>query len=55
MAYLKTKFNVGWLKKRDGDGHMLEWWGHEHETNKFKAICKFYDKEFKWQIRNVLL
>ena len=24
---------------------MLEWWCHEHETNKFKAICKLYDKE----------
>ena len=45
MAHSKTKFNVGWLKKRDGNGHMLEWWCHEHETNKFKAICKFCDKE----------
>ena len=29
MSHSKTKFNVGWLKKRDGNGHMLEGWCHE--------------------------
>ena len=24
---------------------MLEWCSHEHETNRFKAICKLCDKE----------
>ena len=45
MAHSKTKSNVGWLKKRYGNGHMLEWWCHEQETNKFNAICKLCDKE----------
>ena len=45
MSCSKTKFNVGCLKKRDGNGYILEWWCHEHETNKCKAICKLCDKE----------
>ena len=47
MTHSKTKFNIGWLKKRDGNGHMLEWWCHEHKTNTFKAICKLCDKKIQ--------
>ena len=39
LAHSKTKFNVSWLMKRDGNGHMLGWWCNEDEANKFEVIC----------------
>ena len=47
MAYSKTKFNIGWLKKKDANGHLLECWCDAHETDKFKAVCKLFDQEIQ--------
>ena len=47
MAHSKTKFNIAWLKKKDANGHLLEWWCDVHETDKFKAVCKLCDKEIQ--------
>ena len=35
------------LKKKDANGHVLEWWHHAHETDKFKAVCKLCNKEIQ--------
>ena len=47
MAQSKTKFRSEWLKKRDGNGHLLEWWCKTHESDKCRAICKLCDKEIQ--------
>ena len=47
MAQSKTKFRSEWLKKRDGNGHLLEWWCETHECDKCRAICKLCDKEIQ--------
>ena len=41
MSHSKTKFNIAWLKKKDGNGHLLEWWCHEHKKDKFVAVCSY--------------
>ena len=38
MSHLKTKFNIAWLKKKDGNRHLLECWCHEHKKDKFVAV-----------------
>ena len=45
MSHSKTKFSVAWLKKKDGNGHLLQWWCHEHESDKFKAVCNLCEKD----------
>ena len=47
MSNSKTKFNNSWLKKKDSNGHLLEWWYKSHDSDKFKAVCKLYDKEIQ--------
>ena len=47
MSHSKTKFNVSWLKKKDSNGHLLEWWCKSHDSDKFKAVCKLCDKEIQ--------
>ena len=47
MSHSKTKFNISWLKKKDSNGHLLEWWCKPHDSDKFKAVCKLYDKEIE--------
>ena len=47
MSHSKTKFNVSWLKKKDSNGHLLEWWCKSHDCDKFKAVCKLCDKEMQ--------
>ena len=47
MAQSKTKFRSEWLKKRDGNGHLLEWCCKTHESDKCRAICKLCDKEIQ--------
>ena len=47
MAHSKTKFNISWLKEKDANRNLLEWWYDAHETNKFKAVYKLYDKEIQ--------
>ena len=46
MARSKTKFNIGWLKKKDVNGHLLEWWCDAHESDMFKAVCKSSSKQW---------
>ena len=45
MSHSKTKFNIASLKKKDGNGHLLEWWCHEHKKDKFVAVCRICEKE----------
>ena len=45
MSHSKTKFNIAWLKKIDGNGHLLEWWCHEHKKDKFVAVCRICEKD----------
>ena len=45
MAHSKTKFNIAWLKKKDENGHFLEWWCHEHKKDKFVAVCRICEKD----------
>ena len=45
MSHSKTKFNIAWLKKKDGNGHLLEWWCHEHKKDKFVAVCRICEKD----------
>ena len=40
MSHSKTKFYIAWLKKKDVNGHLLEWWGHEHKKDRFVAVCR---------------
>ena len=47
MSHSKTKFNNSWLKKKDSNGHLLEWWCKSHDSDKFKAVCKLCDKEIQ--------
>ena len=47
MAQSKTKFRSEWLKKGDGNGHLLEWWCKTHESDKCRAIYKLCDKEIQ--------
>ena len=47
MPHSKTKFNNSWLKKKDSNGHLLEWWCKSHDSDKFKAVCKLCDKEIQ--------
>ena len=47
MSHSKTKFNISWLKKKDSNGHLLEWWCKSHDSDKFKAVCKLCDKEIQ--------
>ena len=47
MSHSKTKFNNSWLKKKDSNGHLLEWWCKSHDGDKFKAVCKLCDKEIQ--------
>ena len=47
MSHSKTKFNTTWLKKKDSNGHLLEWWCNSHETDKFKAVCKLCEKDIQ--------
>ena len=44
MSHSKTKFNK---KKKDSNGHLLEWWCKSHDSDKFKAVCKLCDKEIQ--------
>ena len=45
MSHSKTKFNIAWLKKKDGKGHLLEWWCHEHKKDRFVAVCRICEKD----------
>ena len=45
MSHSKTKFSVTWLKKKDGNGHLLEWWCHEHEKDRFTGVCRLCEKD----------
>ena len=45
MYHPKTKFNITWLKKKDGNGHLLEWWCHEHKKDKFVAVYRICEKD----------
>ena len=45
MSHSKTKFSVAWLKKKDGNGHLLEWWCHEHKRDRFVAVCRICEKD----------
>ena len=45
MSHSKTKFNIAWLKKKDGNGHLLEWWCHEHKKDRFVAVCRICEKD----------
>ena len=45
MSHSKTKFNIAWLKKKDGNGHLLEWWCHAHKKDKFVAVCRICEKD----------
>ena len=45
MSHSKTKFNIAWLKKKDGNGHLLEWWCHEHKRDRFVAVCRICKKD----------
>ena len=47
MSHSKIKFNNSWLKKKDSNGHLLEWWCKSHDSDKFKAVCKLCDKEIQ--------
>ena len=47
MSHSKTKFNISWLKKKDSNGHLLEWWCKSHDSDKFKAVCKLCDKKIQ--------
>ena len=47
MSHSKTKFNISWLKKKDSNGHLLEWWCKSHDSDEFKAVCKLCDKEIQ--------
>ena len=47
MSHSKTKFNNSWLKKKDSNGYLLEWWCKSHDSDKFKAVCKLCDKEIQ--------
>ena len=47
MSHSKTKFNTTWLKKKDSNGHLLEWWCNSHETDKFIAVCKLCEKDIQ--------
>ena len=40
----KLSFNIGWLKKKDANGNLLEWQYDAHGTDRFKAVCKLCDK-----------
>ena len=45
MSHSKTKFSVAWLKKKDGNGYLLEWWCHEHKRDRFVAVCRICEKD----------
>lgn len=45
MSHSKTKFSATWLKKKDGNGHLLEWWCCEHSTDRFIAVCRLCEKD----------
>ena len=45
MSHSKTKFNIAWLKKKDGNGHLLEWWCHEHKKDKFVAVGRICEED----------
>ena len=47
MSHSKTKFNISWLKKKDSNGHLIEWWCKSHDSDKFKAVCKLCEKEIQ--------
>ena len=47
MSHSKTKFNNSWLKKKDSNGHLLEWWSKSHDSDKFKDVCELCDKEIQ--------
>ena len=47
MAQSKTKFRSEWLKKRDGNGKLLEWWCVTHESDKCRSICKLCNNEIQ--------
>ena len=38
---------MSWLKKKDSNGYLLEWWYKSHDSDKFKAVCKLCDKEIQ--------
>ena len=47
MVQSETKFRGEWLKKKDGNGHLLEWWCETHESDKWRAIWKLCEKEIQ--------
>ena len=47
MSHSKAKLNNSWLKKKDSNGHLLEWWCKSHDSDKFKAVCKLCDEEIQ--------
>ena len=47
MSHSKTKFNFSWLKKKDSNGHLLEWWCKSHDSDKFTVVYKLCDKEIQ--------
>ena len=47
IAHSETRYNTGWLKKKDANGRLLEGWCDAHETDEFKAVCKLNDKEIQ--------
>ena len=53
MSHSKTKFNNNWLKKKDSNGHLLEWWYKSHDSSKLCA--NYVTRKFKLQTMVVLL
>ena len=53
MSHSKTKFNNSWLKKKDSNGNLLEWWCKSHDSSKLCA--NYVTRKFKLQTMVVLL